>query len=173
MTENLFVPQGASKAETYQSIIPQIASVIEGTDDLIANLANVAAILKQAFGFLWVGFYRTTKPETLTLGPFQGPLACVTIPFSKGVCGAAARGKNTVMVPDVNAFPGHIACSGLTKSEIVVPLIHENETQLVLDIDSEELNCFDDTDKLYLEQIVATIKSRHFEAEIARKTAAR
>ncbi len=162
MTENLNLPQGASKDELYRALIPQIVSVISGTDDLIANLANIAAILKEAFNFLWVGFYRADKPQTLILGPFQGPLACVTIPFSKGVCGAAAREKRTVVVPDVHAFPGHIACSGLTRSEIVVPLVHENETRLVLDVDSDQLNSFDDIDKHYLEKIVDIIKEQHF-----------
>jgi L-methionine (R)-S-oxide reductase len=162
MTETLSLPQDGTKTEIYQSLIPQIASVIDGTDDLIANLANIAAILKQAFNFFWVGFYRTDKPQTLILGPFQGPLACVTIPFSRGVCGAAAREKRTVIVPDVNEFPGHIACSSLTKSEIVVPLVHENETRLVLDVDSDQLNSFDDIDKRYLEQIINMIRDQHF-----------
>lgn len=162
MTKALSIPDGASKEDLYQSIIPQIANVIGGTNDLIANLANISAILKQAFNFHWVGFYRACAPQVLVLGPFQGPLACVTIPFGKGVCGCAARERKTVMVSDVHAFPGHIACSSLTKSEIVVPLIHEGETQLVLDIDSAVEEGFDDIDKRYLEQIVEIIRKQHF-----------
>ena len=109
MAETLALPVNGGKEETYSAILPQIEAVIGGTDDLIANLANVAAILKQAFDFHWVGFYRTTKPKLLTLGPFQGPLACVTIPFERGVCGAAARTQKTVLVPDVEQFPGNIS----------------------------------------------------------------
>jgi GAF domain-containing protein len=134
--------------------LPQIEAVTSGVDDLIANLANVAAILMQAFDFHWVGFYRTTEPRQLTLGPFQGPLACVSIPFSKGVCGTAASRQEAVLVPDVEKFPGHIACSGLSKSEIVVPLVHKVETRLVRDIDSDKLNDFDSIDLDYLEEIV-------------------
>jgi L-methionine (R)-S-oxide reductase len=137
--------------------------VIADTDDLIANLANAAAALKQAFKkFNWVGFYRTTAPNLLTVGPFQGPPACVHIPFDQGVCGASARTQKTVLVPDVEKFPGHIACSALSKSEIVVPLVHNGQTQLVLDIDSDELNAFDQTDQIYLEFIVATIAKKNF-----------
>src|ERR1700733_12717082 len=124
VSETLDVPQGASRDEIYRALLPQIESVVAGVDDLIANLANIAAILKTAFDFHWVGFYRTTSPGMLTLGPFQGPLACVSIPFDKGVCGAAASGRETVVVGDVDAFPGHIACSSLSRSEIVVPLVH-------------------------------------------------
>ena len=162
MSETLHVPQGASREEIYRALLPQIGSVMAGVDDLIANLANIAAILKAAFDFHWVGFYRTTAPEMLTLGPFQGPLACVTIPFDKGVCGAAARGRETVVVGDVDAFPGHIACSSLSKSEIVVPLVHRGTTALVLDIDSDRKDDFGDADRAYLERVVALIKARHF-----------
>ena len=162
MTESLSLPTGTDKKEIYQTILPQIEAVIFGTDDLIANLANVAAILKQAFDFHWVGFYRTVSPQKLVLGPFQGPLACVTIPFSKGVCGAAASQQKTMLVPDVEKFPGHIACSSLTKSEIVVPLIHKGETKLVLDIDSDMLADFDSVDQHYLEQIVELIHRQNF-----------
>jgi L-methionine (R)-S-oxide reductase len=121
MAEELTIPQNAAKEEIYAALLPQIDEVTRGVDDLIANLANLAAILKQAFDFHWVGFYRTKSPGTLVLGPFQGPLACVTIPFSRGVCGASATQKQTIIVPDVEKFPGHIACSSLSKSEIVVP----------------------------------------------------
>ncbi len=119
-------------------------------------------MLKQAFDFHWIGFYRTTAPQILTLGPFQGPLACVTIPFSRGVCDTSAREQRTVLVPDVEAFPGHIACSSLSKSEIVVPLVHNGETKLVLDVDSDKIDDFDTTDQQYLEQIIALIKQQHF-----------
>ena len=162
MAETLTLPENAGKEDIYVALLPQIEAVISGTDDLIANLANIAAMLKQAFDFHWVGFYRTTKPEILTLGPFQGPLACVTIPFARGVCGAAARTGQTILVPDVESFPGHIACSSLSLSEIVVPLVHQGATQLVLDVDSDKLNDFDDIDQRYLEQIVGLIQRQHF-----------
>lgn len=162
MTESLRIPQGASKEETYRAVVLQVASVIDGTDDLVANMANVAAILKHAFNFHWVGFYRAASLQQLVLGPFQGPPACVTIPFGKGVCGTAAREKKTIIVPDVDAFPGHIACSSLSRSEIVVPLVHDGETQLVLDVDSAHAADFDETDKAYLELIVETLRRRHF-----------
>jgi L-methionine (R)-S-oxide reductase len=153
----------SSKEELYRTLLEQIEAVIGDTDDLIANLANVAAILKQAFkNFYWVGFYRTTAPNLLTLGPFQGPPACVLIPFERGVCGTSAQTQKTVLVPDVEKFPGHIACSPFSKSEIVVPLVHNGQTQLVLDIDSDELNAFDQTDQDYLELIVATIAKKNF-----------
>jgi len=136
--------------------------VIAGTDDLIANLANTAAILKQAFDFHWVGFYRTTAPGVLTLGPFQGPLACIEIAFGKGVCGTAAESGKTIVVPDVEAFPGHIACSALSKSEIVVPLVRQGETLLVLDVDSDRKDDFDDFDRRGLEGVIGLIAARHF-----------
>ncbi len=162
MAETLTLPENAGKEDIYVALLPQIEAVISGTDDLIANLANIAAMLKQAFDFHWVGFYRTTKPEILTLGPFQGPLACVTIPFARGVCGAAARTGKTILVPDVEAFPGHIACSSLSLSEIVVPLVHQGATQLVLDVDSNKLNDFDDIDQRYLELNVGLIHQQNF-----------
>ena len=162
MAETLMLPSHSTKDEIYAALLPQIEAVIAGVDDLIANLANVAAMLKQAFNFHWVGFYRTTAPHLLTLGPFQGPLACVYIPFAKGVCGAAARERKTQLVPDVDQFPGHIACSSLSKSEIVVPLIVKGETQLVLDVDSDKLNDFDASDQKYLEAIVELIRKQHF-----------
>jgi GAF domain-containing protein len=162
MAQALALPEGGDKQDTYRALVPQIVSVISGTDDLIANLANIAAILKQAFDFHWVGFYRVTKPQLLTLGPFQGPLACTTIPFSRGVCGAAARTQKTIVVPDVDAFPGHIVCSSPSKSEIVVPLVYEGQTHLILDIDSDVLNGFDAIDQLWLERIVGLIAKQHF-----------
>ena len=162
MSEELHLPENGSREDIYRAILPQIEAVMGGVDDLIANLANVAAILKTAFDFHWVGFYRTTAPKLLMLGPFQGPLACVTIPFDKGVCGAAATGQKTVIVEDVDAFPGHIACSSLSKSEIVVPVVVGGETKLVLDIDSDKVGDFGALDQQYLEQIVALIRQQHF-----------
>jgi len=162
MAEELHLPESATREEIYAAILPQTEAVMAGVDDLIANLANIAAILKQAFDFHWVGFYRTTSPKLLMLGPFQGPLACVSIPFDKGVCGAAAATQKTVIVDDVDQFPGHIACSSLSKSEIVVPLVADGETKLVLDIDSDKAGDFSAVDQTYLEQIVALIKRQHF-----------
>jgi GAF domain-containing protein len=161
MAETLSIPTG-TKEEVYSGLLPQIESLVSGTDDLIANLANIAAVLKQAFDFHWVGFYRTTQPQLLTLGPFQGPLACVSIPFDKGVCGAAARNQETVIVEDVETFPGHIACSSLSRSEIVVPLVSKGETWLVLDVDSVDLNGFDRVDQVFLEKVVGVIAKQHF-----------
>ena len=162
MAETLTLPSHSTKDEIYAALLPQIEAVIADADDLIANLANVAAMLKQSFNFHWVGFYRTTAPHLLTLGPFQGPLACVYIPFEQGVCGAAARERKTQLVRDVDQFPGHIACSSLSKSEIVVPLVARGETQLVLDVDSAKLNDFDAADQKYLEAIVELIRKQHF-----------
>jgi L-methionine (R)-S-oxide reductase len=143
-------------------LLPQVEAVISGTDDLIANLADVAAILKQAFNFHWVGFYRVLRPETLVLGPFQGPLACVEIPFARGVCGKAATDQTTLIVPNVNNFPGHIACSSPSKSEIVIPLGDQRKTVLILDVDSDKLADFDATDAQYLEHVVSLIKLQNF-----------
>ena len=162
MSESLALPAHGDKEEIYRAIVPQIEAIIGGTDDLIANLANVAAILKQAFDFHWVGFYRVTTERKLILGPFQGPLACVTIPFGKGVCGTAASEQKTLRVADVDQFAGHIACSSLSKSEIVVPLVHDGETQLILDIDSDKVDDFNDIDQAYLEQIVKLIQVQNF-----------
>ena len=153
MSEHLFI-KGDNKKELYENLIPQIASLIEGETDVIANMANVSACLKDTFNFWWVGFYRVIGEELL-LGPFQGPLACTRIRKGKGVCGTAWQNAKTVIVPDVDAFPGHIACSSLTKSEIVVPIINKGVVTAVLDIDSEKADNFDETDKLYLEKIAA------------------
>ena len=160
MSEELVLPEGGSREDIYRAILPQIEAVM--VNDLIANLANIAAILKQAFDFHWVGFYRTTAPDLLVLGPFQGPLACVSIPFDRGVCGAAARERRTVIVEDVDKFPGHIACSSLSKSEIVVPLVAGGETKLVLDIDSDKVSDFGMLDQDYLQRIVGLIGRQHF-----------
>lgn len=154
MAESLFVPQNATRAEVYSSLVPQIQALIADEPDEIANMANVSAVLKAAFGFLWVGFF-INKGGTLVLGPFQGPLACTRIPFDKGVCGAAATQQKTLVVPDVDAFPGHIACSSISRSEIVVPKVVEGQTRWVLDVDAVNLNDFDAVDQAGLEAIVA------------------
>jgi GAF domain-containing protein len=142
-----------NKIEKYQSLLPQIESLISGESDPIANMANVAAVLHDAFGFWWTGFYRV-EGQQLVLGPFQGPIACTRIPYGKGVCGTAWQSAKTVIVPNVHDFHGHIACSSASNSEIVVPIIRNNQVIAVLDIDSKDFNTFDETDQLYLEQIV-------------------
>ncbi|MDH6312164.1 L-methionine (R)-S-oxide reductase [Parabacteroides sp. PFB2-10] len=155
MAENLQIT-GKSKEERYASLFPQIAALVEGEPDLIANMANVAAALRQTFDFFWVGFYRVDG-EQLVLAPFQGPVACTRIRYGKGVCGTAWKEKQTLIVPDVDQFPGHIACNSASRSEIVVPLIQNDTVYAVLDIDSDSLNSFDETDRIYLEKIVALI----------------
>lgn len=156
MGEDLQIATG-SKTEKYQSLLPQIKGLIEGEPDLIANLANIAAALREQFNWLWTGFYLVKKNE-LVLGPFQGPIACTRISKGRGVCGTSWATGKTVIVPDVEKFPGHIACSSLSKSEIVIPLIKKNEVIGVLDIDSELYDQFDEIDKNYLEEIVALIE---------------
>ena len=158
MAEDLLIAEG-SKTEKYQSIIPQIKGLIEGEPDLVANLANVAAALKEQFGWFWVGFY-LVKDNELVLGPFQGPVACTRIRKGRGVCGASWEKAQTLVVPDVEAFPGHIACSSLSRSEIVVPILSAGEVVGVLDVDSDQLNHYDETDRLYLEEIVSMIQFR-------------
>jgi len=138
-----------TKEEKYQTLLPQIQELIKNEPDVIANLANIAAALKQTFGFFWVGFYIVKRNE-LVLGPFQGPVACTRIAFGKGVCGTAWKERRTIVVPDVEQFPGHIACSSESKSELVVPLFENNEIFGVLDIDSDRLNTFDEIDAEYL-----------------------
>ncbi len=160
MTENLLIHKG-NKEDKYKTLLPQIASLLEGENDLIAAMANVAAALKQTFDFFWVGFYRV-KGNVLVLSPFQGPLACTRIAYGKGVCGTAWKEKQTQIIPDVDLFPGHIACSSDSRSEIVVPLIHDNEVFAVLDIDSDRLNSFDQTDADYLEKVAALFKNCDF-----------
>jgi L-methionine (R)-S-oxide reductase len=155
MAEDLLILEG-TKEEQYQSLIPQIKAIIEGEPDLVANLANVSASLKQQFNWLWTGFY-LVKNNELVLGPFQGPIACTRIKKGRGVCGTAWEKTTTLIVPDVEKFPGHIACSSASKSEIVVPIFKNNEVVAVLDVDSEELNQFDEVDKKYLEEIVSII----------------
>ena len=156
MSDDLSIATG-NKIEMYQSIIPQIAALIEGEQDLIANLANIAAALKVQFGWWWVGFY-LVKNNELVLGPFQGPVACTRIHKGRGVCGAAWQQEKTIIVPDVEKFPGHIACSSLSKSEIVVPIFSQQQVVGVLDVDSEVLNFFDATDERYLKEIVDLLK---------------
>lgn len=157
MAEDLNIVAG-SREEQYQSLIPQIKGLLEGEPDLIANLANVAAALKEQFNWLWVGFY-LVKENELVLAPFQGPVACTRIKKGRGVCGTAWANEVTLIIPDVEKFPGHIACSSLSRSEIVIPLCKNNVVIGVLDIDSEMLNQFDETDKNYLEEVVRLIVS--------------
>jgi len=157
MAETLIISQSADKASKYKTLVPQIEALISGEPDLIANLANIAAALKQAMNFLWVGFY-LVKNNELVLGPFQGPIACTRIAMGKGVCGASWKEKKVFIVPNVDEFPGHIACSSDSKSEIVLPAIKNGEVTLVLDVDSYNLNDFDETDALYLKQIVDMIE---------------
>lgn len=152
MSEDLIISKG-SKEEQYKSLLPQIKVLVEGESDQIANLANIAAALKEQFDFFWVGFY-LVKGDELVLGPFQGPVACTRIAYNKGVCGTAWAEKKVLTVPDVDAFPGHIACSSLSKSEIVLPLYHNGEIIGVLDVDSELYGTFDDIDEKYLTQII-------------------
>ena len=162
MADDLTIVTG-SKTEIYQSLIPQIKALLDGEPDLVANLANVSAALKEQFGWLWVGFYlvKTSSANALevelVLGPFQGPVACTRIKKGRGVCGAAWQNEETLIVADVEKFPGHIACSSLSKSEIVVPIIRNGKVIGVLDVDSDELDQFDETDKKYLEEIVAIL----------------
>ena len=153
MSETVYIPTTATKAEKYQAILPQIEALISSETDLYANLANVTAVLKEAFGFFWVGFY-LVKGEQLVLGPFQGPLACTRIALGKGVCGTAWKEAKTQLVPDVDAFPGHIACSSASKSEIVVPGFKEDKVWIVLDVDSDLLDDFDQDDVTYLEKLM-------------------
>ena len=153
MSESLFIPETATKSEKYKALIPQIEALISGEEDLYANLANIAAALKEGFGFFWVGFY-LVKNQQLVLGPFQGPIACTRINFGKGVCGTAWKEAKTQLVPDVDAFPGHIACSSASKSEIVVPVFKGEEVAMVLDVDSDALADFDETDQKYLEELM-------------------
>ena len=141
-----------TKEETYQTLLPQLQSLVAGETDLIANMANIAAALHEAFGFWWTGFYRV-EGQQLVLGPFQGPIACTRIPFGRGVCGTAWQRGETVVVPNVHEFPGHIACSSASNSEIVVPIRRNGEIIAVLDIDSAEFSTFDAIDQHYLEQI--------------------
>lgn len=157
MSENLSISKG-SKAEKYQELIPQLKALLGAENDQIANLANFAAALKETFGFFWVGFY-LVKENELVLGPFQGPIACTRIKKGKGVCGTSWDQGKTILVPDVDQFPGHIACSSLSKSEIVVPIIKNNEVTGVLDVDSDQINDFDEVDEKYLNELCEWLSS--------------
>lgn len=157
MAEELNIIQTATRAEKYQSLIPQIEALTTGETDLYANLANTAAALHQTFGFFWVGFY-LVKQDELVLGPFQGPIACTRIRKGKGVCGSSWESKKTILVPDVEQFPGHIACSSASRSEIVVPGFKDGEVALVLDVDSDQLDDFSETDQQYLEQLMRLVE---------------
>lgn len=154
MAENLIVSSSADKKERYKILIPQLEALVSGENDLIANLSNVVAALKQTMNFFWVGFY-LVKDGQLVLGPFQGPVACTRIDSGKGVCGTAWKEKKTIVVPDVDLFPGHIACSSASRSEIVVPVFKNHEVAMVLDVDSDKINDFDEDDAVALAKVVA------------------
>ncbi|MFN9596823.1 MAG: GAF domain-containing protein [Bacteroidota bacterium] len=158
MSEDLRIPaSNLSRHQRYQELIPQVQALVVGESDLIANLANIAAALHETFRFLWVGFY-LVQQDTLVLGPFQGPVACTRIAKGKGVCGTAWMEKRNILVPDVEQFPGHIACSSLSRSEIVLPAFRDGKVFLVLDVDSEELNHFSEEDEKGLQEIIRIIE---------------
>ena len=156
MAEEMKLMDG-DKETRYRGLLPQIEALVHGEKDWVANLANIAAALKMQFDWLWVGFY-LVKENQLVLGPFQGPIACTRIQKGRGVCGAAWEQEKTIIVQDVSAFPGHIACSSLSQSEIVVPMMRNGEVIGVLDVDSEQLSAFDETDRIFLEQLVRSIQ---------------
>lgn len=157
MSETLIIPTGSSKIDKYKSLLPQIEALISGESDGVANMANISAVLREAFGYFWVGFY-AVKGQELVLGPFQGPIACTRIGYGKGVCGTAWKEARTVLVPDVEEFPGHIACSDASRSEIVVPGFKDGQVVLVLDVDSKIINDFDETDQLYMENLMRILE---------------
>lgn len=157
MAEELIISTSTDKQERYATLVPQIQALIEGETDVVANLSNVVAALKQTMNFFWVGFY-LVKENQLVLGPFQGPIACTRIQFGKGVCGASWKEKKVILVPDVEEFPGHIACSSASKSEIVLPAFKNGEVALVLDVDSDKLNDFDEVDERELEKVMRIIE---------------
>lgn len=159
MAEELIINTSTDKKEKYESLLPQIEGLISVEDDLIANLSNIAAALRYGMGFFWVGFYIVREDE-LVLGPFQGPIACTRIRKGKGVCGTSWERAQTILVPNVDEFPGHIACSSDSKSEIVLPALKDGEVFLILDVDSEKLNDFDETDKIYLERLMKLIEAK-------------
>lgn len=165
MAEQLIIETSADKAARYKTLLPQIEALTSGEPDVVANLSNIAAALRQTMGFFWVGFYLVKQStssagsQELVLGPFQGPIACTRIAFGKGVCGACWKEKKIMLVPNVDEFPGHIACSSDSKSEIVLPAFKNGEVVLVLDVDSDQLNDFDATDELYLSQVMKVIES--------------
>lgn len=157
MAEELILTQSTDKAERYQSLLPQIEALIRNEPDLTANLANIASALKYGMGFFWAGFY-LVKEDKLVLGPFQGPVACTRIRRGKGVCGTAWKQAKTILVPDVEQFPGHIACSSDSKSEIVIPAFKDGKVALILDVDSDKRNDFDATDEQYLKQLMKVVE---------------
>lgn len=159
MAEHLEISSG-TKQERYSTLFPQLEALVESETDIIANMANISACLRDTFNFWWVGFYRVID-DVLILGPFQGPLACTRIKKGRGVCGTAWAESKTIVVPDVEQFPGHIACSSLSRSEIVVPLKKNDDVYGVLDIDSEHLNTFDETDKIWLEKIANLLSNKY------------
>lgn len=159
MAEDLIITRDASKEAQYRSIIPQIEALLYGETDFVANMANITAALKEQFGWFWVGFY-LVKQDELVLGPFQGPVACTRIKKGKGVCGTSWLEAKTIIVPDVDEFPGHIACASASKSEIVLPLIVNDEVIGVLDVDSDVLSNFDETDQSYLERVIDILLNR-------------
>jgi L-methionine (R)-S-oxide reductase len=158
MAETLNMPSSLDKEDRYEALIPQIEALTSNENDLIANLSNITAALKFGMNYFWVGFY-IVKENELVLGPFQGPVACTRIAEGKGVCGHAMRYRQSVIVPDVNQYPGHIACSSESKSEIVIPVIVNNELVLILDIDSNQINDFDNTDLEYLQKLSSIIEN--------------
>jgi L-methionine (R)-S-oxide reductase len=158
MAEELNIIKG-NREDIYQSLLPQLKALITGEDNLIANLANISAALRQSFGFFWVGFYIVDSDKELVLGPFQGDIACTRITLGKGVCGTSWKNNETIIVPDVDVFPGHIACSSSSKSEIVVPILKDKKVRLILDVDSEKLDDFNEIDKMYLERLSLIISS--------------
>jgi L-methionine (R)-S-oxide reductase len=164
MAEVLHISESTNKSERYKSLLPQIEALVKGEPDLVANLSNISAALRQSMNFFWVGFYivkndaSSTGGQELVLGPFQGPIACTRIAFGKGVCGACWKEKKIILVPNVDDFPGHIACSSDSKSEIVLPAFKGSAVALVLDVDSDKVNDFDSVDELYLGQVMRLIE---------------
>jgi L-methionine (R)-S-oxide reductase len=157
MAEELIISASTDKAERYKTLVPQIQALVEGEPDVVANLSNIAAALKQTMDFFWVGFY-LVKNNELVLGPFQGPIACTRIQFGKGVCGASWQEQKVILVPDVEKFPGHIACSSASKSEIVLPAFKNGSVALVLDVDSDKLDDFDSVDEQELTKVMRVIE---------------
>lgn len=157
MAEQLIIASSTDKVARYEALIPQIGSLVAGETDEVANLSNIAAALKQTMNFFWVGFY-LVKENQLVLGPFQGPIACTRIDFGKGVCGTCWKEKKVLIVPNVEGFPGHIACSSDSKSEIVLPAFKNGKVALILDVDSDKLSDFDETDSLYLRQVIGIVE---------------
>ena len=158
MAEELILTESTDKVARYEGLIPQIEALVTGEPDLTANLANIASALKYGMGFFWVGFY-LVKDDELVLGPFQGPIACTRIRMGKGVCGTAWEKAETILVPDVDQFPGHIACSSDSKSEIVLPAFKEGKVSLILDVDSDQLNDFDEVDRVQLEKLMRVVET--------------